>query len=120
MIAFLSWYIVITLLGWLTFPMVYRLLPALADRGYSLSRAAGLLIWSYTFWLLTSLGFTENNVGGILFSLLPLVCLTTLSLNLLRSHQTGGQSGLGELPHNRRGGSPLPDRLWIPGLHPRG
>jgi YYY domain-containing protein len=97
MIAFLSWYIVITLLGWLTFPMVYRLLPALADRGYSLSRAAGLLIWSYTFWLLTSLGFTENNVGGILFSLLPLVCLTTLSLNLLRSHQTGGQSGLGEL-----------------------
>jgi uncharacterized membrane protein len=97
MTAFLSWYIIITLLGWLTFPMVYRLFPALADRGYSLSRAAGLLIWSYAFWLFTSLGFTENNAGGILFSLLPLACLTALSLNMLRSHQTGGPSALGEL-----------------------
>jgi YYY domain-containing protein len=97
MTAFLAWYLIITLLGWLTFPLVSRLFPALADRGYSLSRAAGLLIWSYAFWLFTSLGLTENNVGGILFSLLPLVCLTTLSLSLFRNHETGGEAGLGAL-----------------------
>ena len=69
-VAFLSWYLVITLFGWLTFPLVYFLFPALADHGYSLARVAGLLVWSYIFWLFTSLGLTQNTVGGILFSLL--------------------------------------------------
>ncbi len=76
--AFISWYLLLTLLGWLTFPLAYRLFPALADRGYSLSRVAGLLIWEYIFWLFTSLGLTQNTVGGILFGLLV---LTGLSLS---------------------------------------
>ena len=76
MFAFISWYLFITLLGWLTFPLVYRLFPALTDRGYSLARTAGLLVWGYVFWLLTSLGLTQNNVGGILFGLLVLVGLS--------------------------------------------
>ncbi len=79
MTAFISWYLIIVLLGWLTFPLVYRLFPRLADRGYSLARAAGLLLWAYVFWLLTSLGLTQNNVGGILFSLLPLAGLSIAS-----------------------------------------
>ncbi|MCL4530928.1 MAG: DUF2298 domain-containing protein [Chloroflexi bacterium] len=72
-LAFFSWYILITLLGLLTFPLVYYLFPALTDRGYSLSRTAGLLIWGYVFWLFTSLGLTQNTVGGILFGLLILI-----------------------------------------------
>src|SRR5271157_4902337 len=75
-LAFVSWYVIITLLGWLTFPLAYFLFPALADRGYSLSRAAGLLIWSYVFWIFTSLGLTQNNIGGILFALLILIGLS--------------------------------------------
>src|SRR5512138_1879481 len=70
MAAFISWYIILTLLGWLTFPLAYSLFPALADRGYSLARAAGLLLWGYLFWLLNSLGLMENNAGGVLFALL--------------------------------------------------
>ncbi len=70
--AFIFWYLLLTLLGWLTFPLAYRLFPALADRGYSLSRVAGLLIWGYIFWLFTSLGLTQNTIGGILFGLLVL------------------------------------------------
>src|SRR5512146_1349476 len=70
MAAFIAWYLIITLLGWLTFPLVYWLLPGLAERGYSLSRAAGLLLWGYLFWLLNSLGLIENNVGGVLLGLL--------------------------------------------------
>ncbi len=73
MAAFISWYVILTLLGWLTFPLVYVLFPALTDRGYSLARAAGLLLWGYLFWLLTSLGLTENNPGGVLFALLLVV-----------------------------------------------
>ena len=75
-IAFISWYFLLTLLGWLAFPLIYQLFPALADRGYSLSRVAGLLIWGYVFWMFTSLGLTQNNIGGILFSLLVLAGLS--------------------------------------------
>ena len=79
LLAFVSWYVIVSLLGWLTFPLVYRLFPGLADRGYSLARAAGLLIWAYVFWLFTSLGLTGNNVGGILFGLFPVIGLGILS-----------------------------------------
>ena len=76
MTAFIAWYIIITLLGWLAFPLVYRSFPALADRGFTLARAAGLLLWAYVFWLCTSLGLSFNNLGGILFGLLPLIALS--------------------------------------------
>ena len=82
MFAFLTWYLIITLLGWLTFPLAYRLFPSLTDRGFSLTRAAGLLVWGYIFWLLTSLGLTQNNVGGIIFGLLILVGLSFSSFFL--------------------------------------
>lgn len=72
MLAFLAWYLLITLLGWLTFPLAYRLFPALADRGYTLSRAFGLLIWGYVFWLSASLGLAQNDVGGLLLGLVVL------------------------------------------------
>jgi len=64
--SFLAWYILITLLGWITFPLTHRLFPALADRGYSFTRAFGLLIWGYAFWLSASLGFAQNDIGGLL------------------------------------------------------
>ncbi len=85
MSAFIAWYVIITLLGWLTFPLAYWLLPGLADRGYSLSRAAGLLLWGYFFWLLNSLGVIENNVGGVL---LGLVLVVALSLSSFFFHGT--------------------------------
>ena len=69
MIYLLPWYLTISILGWLSFPLAYRLLPALSDRGYAVSRALGLMIWSYFFWLLASLGILRNNAGGLLFAL---------------------------------------------------
>ena len=77
MLWFFSWYLTVTLLGWLTFPLVFRLFPALADRGYSLSRAVGLLVWGYAFWLLTSLGVSQNDVGGLLLGLIILAGLAS-------------------------------------------
>jgi YYY domain-containing protein len=69
MTAFFSWYILITLLGWITFPLAHRLFPALADRGYTLSRAFGLLAWGYIFWLFGMLGVAQNDIGGLLLGL---------------------------------------------------
>jgi len=64
LLSFLLWYILVTLLGWIAFPLAYRLLPGLPDRGYSLSRALGLLVWGFLFWLLGSFGLVSNDIGG--------------------------------------------------------
>ena len=79
MTAFILWYLILTLLGWLTFPLAFTLFPALADRGYTLSRAAGLLIWGYIFWLLASLGIAENDMGGIFLAFALLIGLSAWS-----------------------------------------
>ncbi len=80
MTAFLTWYFLVTLLGWLTFPLVFALFPALADRGYALSRAAGMLIWGYVFWLFASLGIAQNDSGGIILALIVIVALSGWSI----------------------------------------
>lgn len=83
MTSFITWYLILTILGWLTFPLVYFLFPKLTDRGYTLARTAGLLIWGYAFWLLASLGIAQNDLGGILFALAILIAI---SMYLLVTH----------------------------------
>jgi uncharacterized membrane protein len=72
----ISWYLLITLIGCLTFPIVYRVLRFLPGRGYAFSRILGLLLWSYVYWLLASLGILLNNIAGILFALALLIALS--------------------------------------------
>jgi YYY domain-containing protein len=72
MTAFLSWYILLALLGLLTFPLGFYLFPALSDRGYTLARALGLLVWGYVFWLFASLSIAQNDIGGLLLGLIIL------------------------------------------------
>ena len=76
MIPFFLWYISISILGWLAFPLAYRLLPGLPDRGYIFSRSLGLLLWAYGFWLLASLQILPNNLGGVWAALLLLAALS--------------------------------------------
>ncbi len=80
MLEFTSWYIVISITGWSVFPLVFRLTPALADHGYAFSRALGLLLWGYAFWLLASLGILHNTPGGVIFCLAILLGLSAWSL----------------------------------------
>jgi YYY domain-containing protein len=80
MLQFFLWYLLITLIGWLTFPLVYRLLPRLADRGFSLARALGMLVWGYVFWLMASLGIIQNDGGGLLLALVVLVAISGAGL----------------------------------------
>jgi YYY domain-containing protein len=79
MLDFLSWYLVITIIGLVTFPITYRLLPSLPDRGYAFSRILGLLIWAYLFWLLASLGVLRNDIGGLSFGLAVLLVISFLA-----------------------------------------
>jgi YYY domain-containing protein len=69
-LATLTWYVLIGLFGLAAWPFAFRHLRALPDRGYTLSRALGLLLTGYVFWLLASLGLLRNTPGGMLFALL--------------------------------------------------
>lgn len=75
MISFFLWYIVVSFVGLAIFPLAFRLLPALPDRGYSLSRALGLLLWGYLYWLLASLRIAQNDIGGLILALGLIVAL---------------------------------------------
>jgi len=85
MTSFFSWYLLITLLGWITFPLAYRLFPALSDRGYTLSRAFGLMLWGFIFWIFATLGIAQNDMGGLL---LGLVIVGGLSVWALSDHRS--------------------------------
>ena len=68
MLSSILWYLTISILGWISFPIVFRLLPTLKDRGYATSRAFGILLWSFLFWLFASLGILKNETGDLLFA----------------------------------------------------
>jgi uncharacterized membrane protein len=86
-VSFFLWYVTITLLGWIAFPIAYRLLPSLPDRGYTLSRALGLLAWGFIFWLLASLGVLQNSVSGVTLALFLLAGLTAWAAWGKRFHE---------------------------------
>ncbi|GAB4496381.1 MAG: DUF2298 domain-containing protein [Anaerolineales bacterium] len=75
MLTFLLWYVLLSVLGWLAFPLAYRLLSALPERGYAFSRTLGVLLWGYAFWLLTSLGVLQNTPGSLWILLLAFAAL---------------------------------------------
>ncbi|NJC98472.1 MAG: hypothetical protein FIB03_19425 [Anaerolineae bacterium] len=102
MSAFISWYILIILLGWLTFPLAFRLFPALADRGYVLARALGLFLWGYIFWLFASLGMAQNNLGGLLLGLVVLGGLSIWAFVNRKSEIPFGHDIVNWVGENRR------------------
>ena len=91
MYSFFAWYLLITALGWLTFPLAFRLFPALADRGFSLVRALGMLVWGYLFWMMASLGIIQNDGAGLLLAMLVLATISGLGLFNKNNRSTLGE-----------------------------
>lgn len=63
-----SWWLLVTLAGAGALPLLYRLLPSLPDRGYSVSRTAGLMFTGFLYWFMTSLSLTRNEIGTIILA----------------------------------------------------
>lgn len=76
--AAIRWWAVLFVLGMAALPLTFTLFRRLADRGYAFARLVGLLIVSYLFWMLGSLGFLGNSTGSILVACLALVGLSAL------------------------------------------
>jgi YYY domain-containing protein len=66
------WYLWILAAGLVVFPFAWRIMRFLPDRGWTLSKAFGLLLWGYGLWLGASLRVLPNQTGGWLVSLLIL------------------------------------------------
>ncbi|MGC9360980.1 MAG: DUF2298 domain-containing protein [Anaerolineae bacterium] len=56
MVSALLWWLVVSLLGWAVWPATRRMFPSSPDRGWSLTRLIGLVLASYLYWLVTSIG----------------------------------------------------------------
>jgi len=93
----LFWYLAILAAGWLAFPLLYRLLPCLPDRGLTLAKPAGLLLWGYAWWLLTSFHILENTAGGVLVGLVVAGAFSAWALR-----REGGASIRAWLGENRK------------------
>ena len=91
MLTFLAWYLLVSILGWLTFPLAFRLFPALADRGFSLARALGMLVWGYIFWIMASLGIVQNDGGGLLLALVVLAVIAGSGMLRKEARRTLGE-----------------------------
>ncbi len=76
MVDLLRWYIAVEVIGLAAWPLCWRLCRNLADRGYGLSKALGLLLTSYLLWVTSSFGFLGNDLGGVLVSLLAVAALS--------------------------------------------
>src|SRR4030065_2803758 len=76
MIQILVWWLLMQIVGWLALPTASRIFRWLPDRGYSFSIALGLLLVSYFLWIGASTGLLNNNLGGILFSVLLVAAIS--------------------------------------------
>jgi len=69
------WYLAVTIIAWMSYPLTYRFFKNLPDRGIAFSKTIGLIVTNYIFWLLGSLGFVSNNISGIIFSIFIVIIL---------------------------------------------
>jgi len=90
MADFIFWYLMVTVLGWISFPVIFRLVPNLPDRGYSFSKIFGLLLWGYIYWILGRLGVTGNNLAGLSFTL-----VLVAGLGIFMIKKIGGEEAHG-------------------------
>ena len=76
----LRWWLLVTLAGAAAWPLLYRLAGALPDRGYTLARAAGLMLTGFFFWFLGSLGLLRNDPAGMVFAWMVVVGLGAVAV----------------------------------------
>ncbi len=78
-LAVVIWWIIIQVCGWLVWPLAFRWLRWLPDRGYMVAKPLGLLLVSYSLWLLTSFGIIQNTQIGILIALILVAGISQLT-----------------------------------------
>ena len=110
--AAFRWWLALMVLGTAVLPLTYSLFRPLADRGYAFTKMAGLLLVSYFFWLLSSLGLLGNNLGGVLASL-ALVTAVSWWIYRRQKYHDLGQETLGKWLRTHRRQVLLTEALFL-------
>ena len=74
-----AWWLALSVLGWLAWPLVATVFRHLPSRGYGYTRMFGLLLVSYVHWLLCTARILPNDARGVHASALLLVAVGSLS-----------------------------------------
>ncbi len=67
------WYLFIFILGLAVYPLIHLAMPGLADKGYPLSRALGLVLFGYLAWMAGSVGIPYTRITIAVVFVLVLV-----------------------------------------------
>ena len=76
----LVFYLVLQFVSVSVLPLTFRFFTQLADRGYFLNKALGVLLVSLIFWLGTSFGLLRNEIGGAWLALLLLALVASFGV----------------------------------------
>ena len=78
MIELLKWYLLFELIGWITFPICFRLFKNLRGKGFTFSKITGLLIWGYFYWIGNTFGIIENTRLSAIFILSLILAISLI------------------------------------------
>lgn len=70
MLSFVVWWAAADLLAFAAFPLAFRLLRNLPDRGYTAAKPLGIILAAFIFWLAGALGLLGNDRGSVVLVLL--------------------------------------------------
>ncbi|MBM3137030.1 MAG: phospholipid carrier-dependent glycosyltransferase, partial [Chloroflexi bacterium] len=78
-LAAAAWYVFITVLGWICFPLVRSVFYGLNDKGYPHAKITGLVLWAWITWIGSSNGIPFSR----LFILITLMIVVGINLAIL-------------------------------------
>jgi YYY domain-containing protein len=78
------WYLALQAMALAAFPLCWRILRGLPDRGYAVAKTLGLLIVGYVAWLLPSLQLMEFGRGAVIAGVVVAAALSLLALGRRR------------------------------------
>lgn len=97
-----SWWLLATFAGAAAWPLVFRLLRRLPDRGFTLARPAGMLLSGFVLWFLGSLGMLRNDTGGAVLAWMIVLVISAAAYVGLRDRDDSGATLGGWLQQNWR------------------
>lgn len=80
------WWLILTVLGWLVWPVAFVVFAPLRDRGFFLSRTLGWLLGGWLLWMLVNVGVLQNRVVDAWLSVL-LLAIPGIVFAVRRRHE---------------------------------
>jgi YYY domain-containing protein len=74
------WWLAIMTFGWVTWPLLFVLFPGLADRGYAVSKLAGMMLAGWSTWVAASAGLALWSQTGMILALMVLALVSLVMM----------------------------------------